>query len=438
MRRPPHALTLLLAATTAALAGCRPGMSPALAGPTSADSTRLRADIAWLADDARDGRGTGTAGNDSAAAWIARRFAALGLAPAGGPCATPDGCLQGYAQPFVARSIARQRAGRPWELPSRNVAGLVRGTDPALRDEYVVVGAHYDHLGRDTAGALDADAGAVVRNGADDNASGTAAVLELARLAARRPMRRSIVFVLFSGEELGLLGSAWYADHPPQPLAATLAMLNFDMVGRLDRDQLQVFGTATADEWPALLERLNAAAGFRLTASGDGFGRSDHSSFYAKGLPVLHFFSGTHADYHRASDDAERTNAPGAARIVDYAAAVLRAVADGPRLTFKKAPEPVAQAPRASRGAYLGSIPDMAAGDATGLRLTGVRAGSPADQAGLRADDVIVEFGGMPVKDLYGYTDAIAAHAPGDTVTVVVRRAGQRLPLTVVLGRRGG
>jgi C-terminal processing protease CtpA/Prc len=215
-------------------------------------------------------------------------------------------------------------------------------------------------------------------------------------------------------------------------------MFNFDMVGRLEREQLQVFGTATASEFLALLHAKNRDFGFKLTATGDGFGRSDHSSFYAKGVPVLHFFSGTHADYHRASDDAERINAAGEARIIDFAHAVLRDVADRPaRLTFVRAAASVALQLRAGRGAYLGSIPDMAAGDGSGLRLTGVRTGSPAEVGGLRADDVIVEFGGKAVGDLYAYTDAIAAFAPGDTVRVIVQRSGQRVPLTIVLGRRG-
>ncbi len=415
------------------LAACRPGATP-ISTATAADSALIRRDVTWLADDAREGRGTGTAGNAAAAAYVAARFAALGLTPLACASACPDG----WFQPFTARVIARQRAGLPFELPARNVVGLVRGTDPALRDEYVVIGGHYDHLGRDTLGALDPDARDAVRNGADDNASGTVAVLELARLVARQPLKRTAVFVAFSGEELGLLGSQHFVDAAPIPLARVQAMFNFDMVGRLDREQLQVFGTATAAEFAPLLDETNRRFGFRLTATGDGFGRSDHASFYAKDIPVLHFFTGTHADYHRASDDAARINAAGEAKVIDFAMALLREVGDRPaRLTFVRAAAPVAAQPRAGRGAYLGSIPDMAAGDGTGLRLTGVRAGSPADVSGLKADDVIVEFGGKPVTDLYAYTDAIAAFAPGDTVQVVVRRAGQRVPLTVVLGRRG-
>ncbi len=426
-RTAPLRAALLAAGTLAA--ACRPTPSE-LAGPPAADSTRIRRDVAWLADDAREGRGTGTAGNDSAAAYVARRFAALGLRPAGD---------SGYRQPFIARAVARQHAGQRWELPTANVVARLDGTDPALRDQVVIVGAHLDHLGRDTAGALDPEAKDAIRNGADDNASGTAAVLELARLFARQPARRTIVFVAFSGEELGLLGSAWFADHLPVPREQVVAMANFDMVGRLANDALQVYGVATAAELPAIVDSANVAPRFRLTATGDGFGSSDHASFYAKNLPVLHFFSGTHADYHRASDDAERINAGGEARIVDYAARVIRTIADrDARLTFQRAPEKPQPSVSAGLGAYFGSIPDMAAGDGTGLRLSGVRPGSPADKAGIRADDVVIAFGGKPVTDLYSYTNALGAFKPGAGVAVTIRRAGRVLVVPVVLGRRGG
>lgn len=436
-----HALPfagLALAALVASAAGCRPTPSP-LAGPATADSTLIRRDIAWLADDAREGRGTGTAGNDAATAYVAQRFAALRLEPAQSRCAGTAPCPTGWFQPFTAKVLQRQRAGLPWELPTRNVIGVVPGTDPALANEHVVVGAHVDHLGRDTSGALDPDLKNAIRNGADDNASGTAAILEMARLLAKRPAKRPVVFVAFSGEELGLLGSQHYVDQPPIPLDRAVAMLNFDMVGRLERNSLQVFGTATATEWSAILDSANATAKFALTATGDGFGRSDHASFYGKGLPVLHFFTGTHADYHRASDDVGTINAAGTARVVDFAMDVLRSVADRPgRLTFVRAPAPVATGTRSSRGAYLGSIPDMAAGDGNGLRLTGVRSGSPAEVGGLRADDVILEFGGKQITDLYAYTDALGAFAPGDTVKVVVRRGTETVTLSIVLGKRGG
>ncbi len=392
---------------------------------------RIQSDVAWLADDRLEGRGTGTAGNDSAAAWLARRHAALGLRPLA--------AQGGYRQPFTARSAQMAHDGHPDGVATQNVVALVPGRDPALRGEYVVIGAHFDHLGRSPAGAMDPEAKDAIRNGADDNASGTAAVLELARLFAASPARRSIVVAHFTGEELGLLGSQWFVEHSPVPLDSVVAMVNFDMVGRLRNDKLIVYGVATARELPAIVDSANVAPRLAISAVGDGFGPSDHSSFYAKGIPVLHFFTDLHEDYHRASDDAARIDAPGEARVVAVAERVVRAIADRPaRLTPVRtaAPPPVAGG-REGSNVYLGSIPDMSAGDAPGLRLSGVRAGSPADAGGLRAGDVIVELGGRPVKDLYSYSEALYAHKPGDRVEIAFLRNGVRQTTSVTLGKRG-
>ncbi|MGZ8492489.1 MAG: M20/M25/M40 family metallo-hydrolase [Gemmatirosa sp.] len=437
---------------------------------------RLRRDIAHLADDRLEGRFTGTPGNDSAAAYVARRFASLRLKPvvqdegracAGqrvtlGPERTPGGpaagdvvghdaatqpCL-GFLQRFQARSVALAHAGRGEALPTQNVVAEIPGTDPALRGQVVVLGAHYDHLGREKTFSTDQKAGDAIRNGADDNASGTAAVMELARRFAERPARRTILVVAFSGEELGLLGSQHFVEHSPVPVDSMAAMLNFDMVGRLTDDKLLVFGTATATELPALLDSANAA-GPALTVKGigDGFGPSDHSSFYGKNIPVLHFFTDQHGDYHAATDDAARINVPGTARVVDLAYGVARRIADRPtRLTFQRAPTTQRMAgPQSSAGprAWLGSVPDMSSDGAQGLRVQGVTPGSPADKAGLRAGDLVVELGGTPVTDLYTYTDALYAHKPGDTISIVVLRATtagappDRVTVSVTLGQRG-
>jgi hypothetical protein len=345
----------------------------------------------------------------------------------------------GYLQRFVARSAQMAHAGQPEGVAAQNVVALLPGRDPALRGQYVVIGAHFDHLGRSATGAMDPEARDAIRNGADDNASGTAALLELARLFAARPARRSIIVAHFTGEELGLLGSQWFVDHPPVPLDSVAAMVNFDMVGRLRNDKLIVYGVATARELPAIVDSANGSPALTISAVGDGFGPSDHSSFYAKGIPVLHFFTDLHDDYHRASDDADRINAAGEARVVDLAERVVRAIADRPaRLTPVRAAAPApAAGGREGSNVYLGSIPDMSAGDAPGLRLSGVRAGSPADAAGLRAGDVIVELGGQPVKDLYGYSDALYSHKPGDRVAIVFQRDGERQVTTATLGKRG-
>jgi aminopeptidase YwaD len=422
-------------------AACR---SAGLGAPaTHADADRIRSDIAYLADDRLEGRGTGTAGNDSAAAWLARRHAALGLRPRGDTTApgcltsAPSDCL-GYLQHFVANGVELAHAGKPDGVPTQNVVAVVPGRDPALRGQFVVLGAHFDHLGRSSDGALDPEAGHAIRNGADDNASGTAAILELARRLAAHPTKRSILVVHFSGEELGLLGSQWFVEHSPVPLDSMDAMLNFDMVGRLRKERLIVYGLGTATELSALVDSANVAPKLDLVKQDDGFGPSDHSSFYAKGIPVLHFFTDLHEDYHRATDDVEKIDAPGEVRVVDLAERITREIADRPaRLTpVRTAPKQVMSSQREGSNVYLGTIPDMAASGATGLRLTGVRAGSPADKGGLKAGDVIVLFGGREVGDLYTYSDALYAHHPGEEVEVVYVRGGTQHSTTVTLGIR--
>lgn len=392
------------------------------------DSLRVRDDIEYLANDRLEGRGTGSAGQDSAAAFAARRYAALGL----------RSYSAGYLQRYTARSAMLVHNGGPAELASQNVVAFLPGTDAALKNQVVVIGAHLDHLGRSTAGALDPEARDAIRNGADDNASGSAAVLELARLLSARPLRRSVVFVNFSGEELGLLGSQHFVDHSPVPVDSITAMINFDMVGRMRGDSVIVYGVATARELPAVLDSANARVGLSIRALGDGFGPSDHSSFFARNIPVLHFFSNLHEDYHRATDDADKINAAGEARIIALAERVVREIdRRDSRLTFVRGAAPAPVAAGSGSNVYLGSIPDMASPEIKGLKLTGVRAGSPADSAGLKAGDVIVEFGGKPVVDLQTYSDALYSFKPGDVVEVVVMRGPARMTLHVRLGRRG-
>ena len=405
------------------------------------DSVLIRRDIETLASDKFEGRRTGTPGNDSAAAYLAGRYAGLRLAPAPdvvGTCRA--GCAAAYLRRFTATEPVR--GGPPSQLPTQNVVGVISGTDLSLQNEYVVIGAHFDHLGRSTVGALDPDHGSEIRNGADDNASGSAAVLALARRFMRSPAKRPIMVMHFSGEEEGLLGSAYIADHPPVPVTQMVAMLNFDMVGRLRDDKVIVYGLATAAEMKGVLDSANMGVGLKLSLVPDGTGPSDHSSFYLKDIPVLHFFTDVHADYHRASDNANKINFAGEVRVVDLAERAARSIADRPkRLTFTKAPvSTVSRSASSGNGAYFGSIPDMGGGDETGMRLSGVSPGGPAEKAGLQSGDLIVEFAGTRIKNIYGYTDALGACKPGDVVTVVVLRgaAKQRLSLSVTLSRRGG
>jgi aminopeptidase YwaD len=352
----------------------------------------------------------------------------------------------------VVRAAAQAGAGGRLETEvdartamARNVVALLPGSDPRRQDEIVVLGAHYDHLGRGGAGSLAPDS-REIHNGADDNASGTAALLEAARrLAEGPPTSRPVLFVAFSGEERGLLGSAHFVAEPTVALENAVAMLNMDMVGRLRDNTLTVYGMATADEWETLVERINAAGPepFRLSLLPDGFGPSDHASFYGRGIPVLHFFTNTHSEYHRPEDDWHTIDGPGLDRIADYVTEISRVLAGTPdrvavALTAQAgAGQAAAGEPGAERGygPYFGSIPDMAPVD-YGVRLSGVREDSPAERAGLRAGDVLVRFAGDEVADLYGFTYALRDRRPGDRVEVVVLRDGQRLTLYAVLGER--
>jgi hypothetical protein len=302
--------------------------------------------------------------------------------------------------------------------------------------EIVIVGAHYDHLGRGPFGSLEPDANEI-HNGADDNASGVAALLETAdRLVHRQPPARSVLFIAFTGEEFGLLGSAYYAREPTIPLERTVAMLNLDMVGRLGSGQLIVYGVDTAAEWEELVSETAAELGLEVAFNGSGYGPSDHTSFYSQDIPVLHFFTNVHSEYHKPSDDWELIDVEGLFSVSALVAAIAERVAERPtRLTLQRteAPPPAREG---GYGAYLGTVPDFAPVD-FGVRLSGVSAGSPAEQAGMQKGDVLIRFDGEEIEDLYAFTDALRSHAPGDTVEVVVLREGEEVPLVAVLGSRG-
>ncbi len=322
---------------------------------------------------------------------------------------------------------------------TRNVAAILRGAGP-LADEAIVVGAHYDHLGLGERNSLAPSQAGKVHPGADDNASGTAALLEIARALAaeRRQLQRSVVFVAFSGEELGLLGSAYYTKDPPWPLDRTAAMINLDMVGRPRDNKLYVGGIGTSPAFRELVEKANSG-GFHLSYSESGYGSSDHQSFYIKNIPVIFFFSGLHADYHKPSDTADRIQSADHARVAELAlrtAESLASLAERPQFVRVQEPQrPVSGAGGQGYGAYFGSIPDMGE-EVEGVRFADVRDGSPAANAGLKGGDILVEFAGKPIKNLYDFTYALRAHKPGEEVAVTVLRGGERLTVTVKLGRR--
>lgn len=348
-----------------------------------------------------------------------------------------------------------------------NVIGILPGSDPVLKNEAIVIGAHYDHLGLGGEGSLAPKEGEI-HHGADDNASGTAGVIELARLlATQKPKpRRTIVFIAFSGEEEGLLGSNYYVNHPVVPLANTVAMINMDMIGRMKNRSLVIGGVGTAPEWRPMIESANllqsitvtagattaspargsypmvvasngktivssdSAKQFQLTLNEDGFGPSDHSSFYAKQIPVLFFWTGTHNDYHKPSDTAEKINYDDEVRILSF---VKRLIEDVDRAD-KRPQYTAAKTESTGRSmgfrVYLGTIPNYA--DSTdGLLLDGVRDESPAAKAGLKAGDKIVKLAGRDVRNVYDYTAALGEMKAGQEYEVEVMRGTARLSLKI-------
>lgn len=419
-----------------------------------------------------------------AAATPTVRFEELEKAIAAPPSSSPPGAQPSGAEGAAQTAATTQRGNfsAPLkniafavnteivrrEAPAANVVGILEGSDPKLKHEVIVIGAHYDHLGRGGQGSLASREGEI-HHGADDNASGVAGLLELARTFAqdRKFVRRTLVFIAFSGEEEGLLGSSYYVRNPALPLAQTVAMINLDMIGRMKENKLMVGGVGTSTEWkewiakannfldmkvtatgePAssqtaarssvpivtaangqTIVRANSGERFALTMTEDGFGPSDHASFYAKQTPVLFFWTGTHEDYHKPTDTADRINYEGEQKIVSFVASIVRSVdASETRPTYTLAKSDAGAAGRSTGfRIYLGTIPNYAE-TSDGLKLDAVREDSPAAKAGLKANDVIVRLAGRDVRNVYDYTYALGEMKAGVEYEVEVTRAGARL-----------
>jgi hypothetical protein len=331
----------------------------------------------------------------------------------------------------IATDVARVRS------PLRNVLASIEGSDPNLKDEWVVVGAHYDHLGLDGEYSLDTNGEGLIHHGADDNASGTSGVLELARVAVenRASLGRSILFMGFAGEEIGLLGSNHFVNNPTIDLEDTTAMINLDMIGRLRDDHVYVSGTGTGTGFPEMLETVNNT-GLTLDYSESGMGGSDHMSFNIKEVPVLFFFSGLHADYHKPTDTSEKIEPDGAIKVLQLAYNVMDQLANNlerPLYTQVEEARPLAGS-GGGYGPYFGSIPDFREID--GVMFADVNAGSPAGDAGFIGGDILVEFNGQGIHNLYDFTYALQAEQPGNTIPVVVTREGERIEVDVTLEAR--
>ena len=316
---------------------------------------------------------------------------------------------------------------------ANNIVGIIEGKDAASKDRYIVVGGHYDHLGWGQSGSLYKGEEPMIHNGADDNASGTAGVMELAQYFAKNTPDHSMVFMAFSGEEMGLLGSAHWVQNPTVPLDRITAMFNFDMIGRLPDStrKLNIQGTGTSPLWETALDELGSTHTFDISRIKDGRGASDQSSFYTKDIPVLFFFTGLHSDYHRPSDDFETLNVEGQKEVLDFAAKMVKRVDEqNEKLAFTKVKGDDARQMRAFN-IYVGTIPDYGASDVNGYKLSGTSPGGPADEAGMQAGDIIVKFGDTEVQNIYDYMNALSFYKPGDAIPVVVKRGGEEISVTV-------
>ena len=316
----------------------------------------------------------------------------------------------------------------------KNVVGILEGVGE-LKDETIVVGAHYDHLGYGGSGSL-APWTKEIHNGADDNSSGTSALLEIAQqLASRKtPSRRRIVFIAFSAEERGLIGSDRYVKEPLIALHKTIAMVNLDMVGRLTDNKLIVTGTGTSDVWEPLLDKLNETAKFEMTRKPEGVGPSDHQSFYLKDIPVLHLFTGLHEFYHRPSDDFKTINFEGMDRVTALTTEIIVSIAQADeRPNFKKAEKKRNVENTGGDRPYFGSIPDYS-DNTDGLPLTGVATNGPAEKAGIKPKDVVIGLGKYKIGGIEDFDSALRKFKAGDKVPVKVLRAGKELTLTITLG----
>ena len=359
---------------------------------------------------------------------VTREAADAMLAPSGRTTAEATRAPAGGAPGrFGTPTRARIRVEKvTQETRAANVIGILPGTDPTLASEVVVVGAHYDHLGR---------ADGVVYPGADDNGSGTAVVLGLARaFAAAGGADRTLVFAFFGAEELGLIGSRHFVQQPPIPLARTVGMVNFDMVGRLQGRPLSVGGGDSGSRLRAVVSDAAQAEGVAIDINGSPYGPSDHSRFYAAGLPVLFFYTGSHSDYHRPTDTADKIDAAGMARVAAVGARVVERLASESRPVFAQVARPARRhGAGAAGGALLGVVAVPRSG-ADGIRLSSVMPGTAAERAGLNEGDVIVRFAGLSVDGLEELRTLIRDRHPGDTISILYLRAGEAYTTSATLG----
>jgi hypothetical protein len=376
----------------------------------------IKTDVEYLASDELEGRETGTVGEAKAAAFIVKRFQSADVMPKG-----EDGYFQRFTKKVPANPHADAKASDP-EINVKNVIGYLDKGAPYT----VIIGGHYDHLGYGAEGSL-YTGDKEIHNGADDNASGIAAMLAIAEYYSERKCDYNLLFIGFSGEEKGLWGSNYYSKNPTVDLDKVSFMLNMDMVGRLnDERKLAINGVGTSPSWDELLESLKKPK-FNTVTTESGVGPSDHTSFYLQDLPVLHFFTGQHEDYHRPTDDSHLVNFKGISDIATYLIALIEE-ADGEKLAFTKTKDETTRNPEFK--VTLGVIPDYLF-DGKGMRIDGVKEGRPASNAGMIKGDVVTKIGEFPVDDMMGYMKCLAKFEKGETTKVQILRDGKSMTLSV-------
>lgn len=374
----------------------------------------LEKDITFLADDALEGRAIGTPGEEKAANYIAEEFEKIGLIPKG---------TDGYFQPFTVKKSTNPHEeaviGTTGEgVTGRNVAGYIDNGSEFT----VVIGAHYDHLGYGTEGSLFRGEPAI-HNGADDNASGTSAVIQLARILKAKKSKYNYLFLAFSGEESGLWGSNYFSKNATIDLTSINYMINMDMVGRMNEEKtLAVNGVGTSPSWMETLNAINSDS-LKLVTSESGVGPSDHTPFYLQDLPVLHFFTGQHEDYHKPSDDVDKINYQGMVLMIRFIERLVDELNSEEKLAFTKTNDSSSNNPRFT--VSLGVVPDYLF-DGQGMRIDGVTDGKPAAMAGMKKGDIVVKLGDSTIVDMMSYMRALSGFASGQK-TVVEYKRGEEL-----------
>jgi len=380
----------------------------------------LKEDLYFLASDSLKGREVGTASEKQAADYIAERFSEIGLEPKGDDRGS-------YYQDFQFTPMRNPHAppsgNDSAKISGRNVIGFIDNKQPTT----IVIGAHYDHLGFGEDGSLYRGE-EQIHNGADDNASGVVSLLLLAKNLKKRNGSNNYLFIAFSGEEKGLFGSNYFTKNPTIELDQVNYMINMDMVGRLDEENaLAINGAGTSPEWMPVIESIGMDS-LKIITKESGVGPSDHTSFYLKDIPVLHFFTGTHEDYHKPTDDADKINYGGIYAVTAFIDSLISQLDGRQKLAFAKTKDESGDAPRFK--VTLGVVPDYMF-DGTGMRIDGVSDDRPAQIAGLKTGDVVIKMGDIEVIDMMSYMTALSKFEKGDTTTVVVKRDSQELSYSV-------